>query len=102
MNLNRKTIANDEDYLRQVSVPVDFKNDNFMEYVNALEKYCKNNAVYALAPVQIGIPKRMIYIKNTSQNMDNNNTDGYDEKYHLYKSHNYFCQGANKIFRRMR
>lgn len=50
-----------------------------MEYVNALEKYCKNNTVFALAPVQIGIPKRLIYIKNTSQNMENNSTEGYDE-----------------------
>lgn len=79
MYLNRKTIESAEEYLRQVSIPVDFQNDNYMEYVNALEKYCKNNTVFALAPVQIGIPKRLIYIKNTSQNMENNSTEGYDE-----------------------
>lgn len=79
MNLDRKTIENDEKYLRQVSIPVDFQNDNYMEYIEALKKYCKSNAVFALAPVQIGIPKRLIYIKNTHQNMENNITEGYDE-----------------------
>lgn len=79
MDLDRKTIESDEKYLRQVSIPVDFQNDKYMEYIEKLEKYCKNNAVYALAPVQIGIPKRLIYIKNTSQNMEKNMTEDYDE-----------------------
>lgn len=79
MKLERKTIENDEKYLRQISTPVDFQNDNYKEYIEALENYCKNNAVFALAPVQIGIPKRLIYIKNTSQNMENNFLQGYDE-----------------------
>lgn len=79
MNLNRKTIENDEEYLRQVSTNVDFQKDNVMEYIETLEKYCKNNAVFALAPIQIGIPKRIIYIKNTSQNMENNYVKKYDE-----------------------
>lgn len=79
MKLIRKTIENDEEYLRQISAPVDFKNDKYIEYINLLKEYCKNNAVYALAPVQIGIPKRLIYIKNTSSNMDNNFSSEYDE-----------------------
>lgn len=79
MDLDRKTIENDEIYLRQISTPVDFQNDNYRDYIDKLKKYCKNNAVFALAPVQIGIPKRIIYIKNTSQNMENNFTNEYDE-----------------------
>ncbi len=80
MELNRKTIENDEEYLRQISTEVDFKKDNYMEYIKALKEYCTNHYCYALAPVQIGIPKRIIYIKNTSQNMENNTTKGYDEE----------------------
>lgn len=79
MQLNRKTIENDEEYLRQQSIPVDFDNDNYLDYIKSLEEYCKNNTVFALAPVQIGIPKRLIYIKNTSENMNNNFENDYDE-----------------------
>lgn len=79
MEFKRKTIEKDEEYLRQISMPVDLDRDNFIDYIHALENYCKNNAVFALAPVQIGIPKRLIYIKNTSQNMENNFAKNYDE-----------------------
>lgn len=79
MELNRKTIENDEEYLRQISTDIDFETDNYLDYINNLKEYCHNNAVYALAPIQIGIPKRMIYFKNTTSDM-NKNTDGnYDE-----------------------
>lgn len=80
MELNRKTIENDYCFLRQVSVDVDFENDNYMEYISKLKKYCQNNFVYAMAPVQIGIPKRLIYIKNTSSTMANNENHKYDEE----------------------
>lgn len=79
MDLDRKTIEKDENYLRQISVEVNFKKDNYMEYIAKLKEYCEKHVCYALAPVQIGIPKRIIYIKNTSQNMDNNIAEGYDE-----------------------
>ena len=79
MQLDRKTIENDEDYLRQISTPVDFEKDDYLEYIKILKEYCATHYCYALAPVQIGIPKRLIYIKNTKQNMDNNVNVGYDE-----------------------
>lgn len=79
MELDRKTIEHDEEYLRQVSTPIDFENDNYLEYIRKLKEYCATHYCYALAPVQIGIPKRLIYVKNTQQNMDNNVTEGYDE-----------------------
>lgn len=79
MQLDRKTIENDYYFLRQISIDVDFEKDNYMEYILKLKKYCKNNSVYAMAPVQIGIPKRLIYIKNTSATMANNENSEYDE-----------------------
>lgn len=79
MELNRFTIENNEEFLRQASSDVDFNNDNYMDYVEALKKYCQNNAVYALAPIQIGIPKRMIYFRNTTSDMDKNKDSNYDE-----------------------
>lgn len=77
--VSRKTIEKDEEFLRQKSTAIDFKNDNYKEYIDMLEQYCKSNAVFALAPIQIGISKRIIYIKNTSQDMNNNFSNNYDE-----------------------
>lgn len=79
MDISRKTIENDLDFLRQVSVDVDFENDDYMSYIEKLKYYCENEAVYALAPVQIGIPKRMIYLRNTTENMDKNTDKNYNE-----------------------
>ena len=79
MELSRKTIENDEEYLRQISTPVDFEKDDLNVYVEMLKKYCTEYNLYALAPVQIGIPKRMIYIKNTTSNMSNSYDKNYDE-----------------------
>lgn len=78
-NIKRKTIENDEEYLRQKSLPVDLKNDNIEEILAILKEFCNENSVFALAPVQIGIPKRIIYIKNSSSDMNKNFTEGYDE-----------------------
>lgn len=79
MNLNLITINDNEKFLRQVSKEVDFDKDNYLEYIEHLKNYCENNAVFALAPIQIGIPKRIIYIKNTTPNMNNNFDKSYNE-----------------------
>ena len=79
MKLIRKTIEKDEEFLRQVSTEIDFKKDDYISYINQLKEYCKNDAVYALAPIQIGIPKRMIYLRNTSSDMTKNTDSTYDE-----------------------
>lgn len=79
MEIRRKTIENDEEFLRQISSEVNFETDNYMEYVELLKEYCRNNAVFALAPVQIGIPKRMIYFRNTTTDMAKNKDSDYDE-----------------------
>lgn len=101
MKLDRITIENDEEYLRQISTPVDFEKDDYLTYIEMLKEYCASNAVFALAPVQIGIPKRIIYIKNASENMENNFTDGYSDEI-LYinpkiisiKGHTKFLEGC--------
>ncbi len=79
MEIIRKTIEADESYLRQISTDVDFNKDNYKEWIEALKNYCQNNAVYALAPVQIGIPKRIIYFRNTTSDMTKNKDSNYDE-----------------------
>ena len=50
--MKRITINDNYDMLREISSDVDFENDNYMSYVNALEGYCLNNRVYVLASVQ--------------------------------------------------
>lgn len=65
MDIIRKTIENDEEYLRQISEEVDLSNDNYKSDIKLLEEYCLQTSCFALASVQIGIPKRMIYLKNT-------------------------------------
>ena len=76
----RITIENNEVFLRQISSEVDFVNDDYKTIIKELKDYCINSAVFALAPVQIGIPKRIIYIRNSTPNMDNNLNSSYNEE----------------------
>lgn len=64
--MERKTIEKDEEYLRQVSMPVSLDDETYKDEIEQLEKFCLETECFALAAVQIGIPKRMIYLKNTS------------------------------------
>lgn len=78
------TIAENESFLRQKSVIVDIKNDSELEKdIGVLDKYCKANEVMAMAAVQLGIPKRIVYLKNTNLDIINkiqNNTISQEEK----------------------
>ena len=78
------TIEDNEEYLRQISKEVDIKNDKeLMSDISVLDEYCKENAVMAMAAVQLGIPKRMIYLKNTNLDIINKmqaNTVSEEEK----------------------
>ena len=79
------TIADNEAYLRQISKPVNIKDDDLDQNLLALEKYCQENDVLAMASVQIGIPKRIIYLKNTSLEIVNKllrNSATTEEKNH--------------------
>lgn len=60
------TIRDDEVFLRQISSPVDLSDSSLMEDIALLEQYCKEGEVMAMAAVQLGIPKRLIYLKNTN------------------------------------
>lgn len=73
------TMENDLEYLRKVSEPIDFEKDNIDEMIYDLKEYCINNEIYALSSVQIGIPKTLMYIKNTNQDMNLNKPHGKDE-----------------------
>lgn len=70
------TIADNEKYLRQISVNVDISNDKKIEEnIKLLEEYCKENEVMAMAAVQLGIPKRLVYLKNTNLDIISKSND---------------------------
>ncbi len=60
-----RTIENDMEWLRQVSEEVDFNKDNLDEMISVLDSYCLTHGVFAMAAVQLGFNKRVIYLKNT-------------------------------------
>ena len=66
MQIQRKTIENDEEYLRQISQDVCLNDATYKEEIKLLEQFCLETECFALAAVQIGIPKRIIYLKNTT------------------------------------
>lgn len=66
MNLDRKTIENDEEYLRQISKKVNFNKKDWKETLEKLDFFCKNDDnIMAMASIQLGIPLRLIYLKKT-------------------------------------
>ena len=65
------TIYDDEQFLRQISKEVDFNDHNLEDDIAVLDKFCKENEVMAMASVQLGIPKRLIYLKNTNLDIIN-------------------------------
>lgn len=72
-----KTIENDEAFLRQISRKFDFEKDNLDNIVSVLDEYCKNsNDIIAIAAVQLGIPVRILYLKQTKlEDLDNKNVN---------------------------
>ncbi len=66
-NLKSITILDNKPFLRQISKNVDIKNAKELQNdIAILEEYCKANEVMAMAAVQLGIPKRIIYLKITN------------------------------------
>ena len=69
MQFIKKTIENDEEYLRQVSKEVNLENDDYKPILNALHEYCeKDDNILAIASIQLGVPLRLIYVKKTDEN----------------------------------
>ena len=60
------TIENNEQYLRQFSKKVDISDPELHNNIVVLQDYCMQNDVMAMAAVQLGIPKRIVYVKNTN------------------------------------
>lgn len=85
MNIKAITIAEDEAYLRQISTLVDLSDKDLHDDIEKLEEFCKENEVMAMAAVQLGIPKRIVYLKNTNLDIVNkiqtNNTTEEEKKY---------------------
>lgn len=80
------TIADDEPFLRQISTEVDIQNDTELSGdIEVLDQYCKENEVMAMAAVQLGIPKRIVYLKNTNLDIVNKmQTDNVTEAEKAY------------------
>lgn len=77
------TINDDEKYLRQISKPVTINDKDLINDIAILEKFCKENEVMAMAAVQLGIPKRLVYLKNTDLKLIEkfqNNSETEEEK----------------------
>lgn len=68
MQIEHKTIQNDEKFLRQISKEVDLSNHDYKEVIESLRNYCidNNNKTLAIASVQLGIPLRLVYLRNTN------------------------------------
>lgn len=60
------TIENNEQYLRQHSKKVEIGDPELHNNIVVLQDYCMQNDVMAMAAVQLGIPKRIVYVKNTN------------------------------------
>ena len=73
------TIKDNEEFLRQVSEEVDFNDKSYLDDIKKLEDYCLNHEVFAMAAIQIGIPKRIMYLKNTTTDLDRNSNNHYNE-----------------------
>ena len=83
---NLITIEKDESWLRKKSDLVDIKSDEDLKLdIEVLEKFCKENEVMAMAANQLGILKRLVYLKNTNldiiNRMQSNNSTLEDEIY---------------------
>jgi len=77
------TIADNEAFLRQISATVDLNDNELSKDISVLEQFCKENDVMAMAAVQLGIPKRLVYLKNTNLEIINKiqaNSETEEEK----------------------
>lgn len=78
------TIEDNELWLRQISNLVDIKSDiKLKNDIEILDTFCKENDVMAMAAIQLGIPKRLVYLKNTNLDIINklqNNTETEEER----------------------
>lgn len=60
------TIEKNEEYLRKKSKEVNMDDPEIYNNIVVLQDYCMQNDVMAMAAIQLGIPKRIVYVKNTN------------------------------------
>lgn len=58
-------IDKDLDWLRKISKNVKVGKEDLTDYIKILDEYCISHGVFAMAAIQLGIDKRIVYIKNT-------------------------------------
>ncbi len=65
--LTALTIKDNEKFLRQISSIVDFQDKDLAQNLKDIKEYCAaNDKLYAIACIQLGIPKRIVYIQSTN------------------------------------
>ena len=70
-------IDKDLEWLKKVSKKVDINSDDISNDIKVLEEYCLNHGVFAMAAIQLGMDKRIVYIKNTR--LDKVDDDSWNE-----------------------
>lgn len=61
------TIPKHEQFLRQKSLPVDFNDKSYLKDIAQIVEFFKNrDSGYALASIQLGIPKRIVYVRSSN------------------------------------
>lgn len=96
MIAQRKTIKNDEEYLRQVSRAVT-RGEDYKDEIELMREFCRGTEFFALTAVQIGIPKRIVYLKNTTLAVPLDETE-YDEAKILINPVVLECKGKTKFW----
>lgn len=76
MKYDTINIKDNLEFLRQKSTEVDLSNDDYLETIKVLKEKAKGRGnLLALASIQVGIPKRLIYIKNTDLDIHDDDHD---------------------------
>ena len=92
------TIEKNEKYLRQISKKVKFDDPELYNNIVVLQDYCMQNDVMAMAGVQLGIPKRIIYVKNTNLDILNKRlTDSGKEETKDYNEATVLCHEIDHL-----
>ena len=70
--LKALTIEDNEKFLRQISKEVEFSDNELKQDIENIKEFCLNSPVFAMAAVQLGIAKRIVYIKSTTCDANKN------------------------------
>ncbi len=71
LRMESLTIKDHEKYLRQISKEVQIGDKELTKDIATLKEYCNSHDCFAMAAVQLGIPKRLVYINSTNPTSTN-------------------------------